>query len=122
MWLSRQMMQQQPVQDAAAIGRVSIGGKNTAVVTDGEKRRAAVIAPGGYVWQPQINDSVMVIRSNEDYIPGTLVTPNGLLPGEVKIFSKGTEIFLHNDGSVTIRGNVNVEGTLRVNGREVMLR
>ena len=37
MWLSKQIMQQQELQDAATLGTVSIGGRHAAVVTDGEK-------------------------------------------------------------------------------------
>ena len=123
MWLSKQIMQQQELQDAATLGTVSIGGRHAAVVTDGEKRQACVIAPGGYYWQPKKADGVLLVRSNEDYVTGVpIAEAAGLAPGEIRIFSDGAEITLENSGAIRIRGAVDVAGTLMVNGREVMLK
>ena len=122
MWLSKRIMQQQELSDAATLGTVSIEGSSTAVVTDGEKRHARVTAPGGYDWQPKKTQGALVLRSNEDYIAGVPVNAGGLAPVEVRIFSDGAEITLLNNGDVRIRGEVSVVGTLTVNGREVVLK
>ena len=69
MWLSKRIVQETPEFEPATLGTVSIGGEDAAVVTDGEKRNARVISPGGYCWQPSASDSVLVIKRTELYVP-----------------------------------------------------
>lgn len=119
MWLSRRIVQETPETEPATLGTVTIGGADSAVVTDAEKRSARLIAPGGYCWQPKADDSVLVVRGNELYVAGKLQEGEELQPDEVKIFSDGAEIRLKNDGKIEIRGTVRVTGELYVNGRKV---
>ena len=88
MWLSKRIVQETPEFEPATLGTVSIGGEDAAVVTDGEKRNARVISPGGYCWQPSASDSVLVIKGNELYVPGVLQSGGALQPGEVLIYSR----------------------------------
>ncbi len=86
-------------EDPATLGTVSIGGKVPAVVTDAEKRRAKVISPGGYCWNPAATDCVLVVKGNELYLAGMPQDGHkGLQPGEVMLFSKGASVKVTNDG------------------------
>lgn len=123
MWLSRRMVQQRGETEAATLGTVSIGGGNTTVVTDAERRGAQIISPGGYCWQPGTNQSVLVLKANETYIPGAVQTAQQTLaPGEVMIYSERAQVVLRNNGDVELRGKVRVTGQLFLNGEEVLAR
>lgn len=115
MWLSRKIVYEQPEGDTAALGTVTIGGDDAAVMTDGERRNAKVISPGGYCWQPAASDSVLVLKGNELYVPGMLQTGRQIAPGEVLIYSDEAQIRLTNDGKVKISGDVYIDGDLYVN-------
>lgn len=104
----------------ADIGVVTIGGENTAVYTDAEHRGIKVCAPGGFFWRPRAGEEVLVIKSDagENCAVGVCgaVPPVSLMEGEVYIKTSSTAIHLKNSGGISITGNVNVEGVLRVNG------
>ena len=124
MWLSKRIMLEQPEPDPATIGTVSIGGEDAAVVTDTEKRRAKIITPGGYCWKPDPTDSVLVVKGNELYLTGTLLSgADRIEPGEAQIHSYGSSVTLRNDGKielsgdVTITGDVTIMGDLKITGR-----
>lgn len=119
MWLSKRIVHETPPEEAATIGTVSIGGAEAAVVTDGEKRNARLISPGGYSWQPEAADSVLVIRGNELYVAGALNGAEALAPGELRIYSHGAEIRLKNDGKIELVGCVEITGDAFVNGKRV---
>ena len=70
MWLSRRVMTDPNPEDPATLGTVSIGGQVPAVVTDAEKRRAKVISPGGYCWNPAATDCVLVYVEGDLYVNG----------------------------------------------------
>ena len=120
MWLSKRVMMPNGQEDPATLGTVSIGGQEPAVVTDAEKRRAKVISPGGYCWNPAAADCVLVVKGNELYMAGMPQGGTmGLQPGEVMIYSKGAWIMIGNDGKVRLTGDVFVEGDLYVNGQKM---
>ena len=131
MWLSEQVMRRRAEPDPATLGTVSIGGEDGAVVTDGEKRAVKVISPGGYCWQPDAADEVLVVKGNELYVPGKLQkSPHALAPGEVLIYAGGSEILLTRSGveitgklqiagNVQITGDVHIAGDLYVNGMKM---
>ena len=99
---------------------MSIGGQVPAVVTDAEKRRAKVISPGGYCWNPAATDCVLVVKGNELYLAGMPQDgTKGLQPGEVMLFSKGASVKVMNDGEIHLAGDVYVEGDLYVNGQKM---
>lgn len=119
MWLSKRIMYENPEPDAATLGTVSIGGEEAAVVTDTEKRRARLIAPGGYCWQPSTSENVLVVKGNELYLAGRLVEDAGIETGEVCIYSKGASITLKNDGKIEVSGELWLDGDLYVNGQKM---
>lgn len=91
-----------------------------AVVTDAEKRRAKVISPGGYCWNPAATDCVLVVKGNELYLAGMPQDgTKGLQPGEVMLFSRGASVKVMNDGEIHLAGDVYVEGDLYVNGQKM---
>lgn len=120
MWLSKRVMLERPEDDAATLGTVTIGGDAPAVLTDAEKRRAKVISPGGYCWNPAATDCVLVVKGNELYAAGMPQSGTmGLEPGEVLVFSKGASVKVSNDGKISLTGDVYVEGDLYVNGQKM---
>ena len=107
----------------ADIGSVTIGGDSVAVLTEGEMRRLAIAAPGGYVWRPSAGDSVLVLKTSdgESLAVGALrnESPEGMENGEVYIISKGgAAIRLKNSGKIELLGEVEIQGSLSINGRE----
>ena len=120
MWLSRRVMQDKSPEDPATLGTVTIGGKEPAVLTDAEKRRAKVISPGGYCWNPAATDCVLVVKGNELYVAGMPQSGTmGLQPGEVLIFAKNTRMKLGNDGKIRVTDDVYIDGDLYVNGQKM---
>lgn len=115
MWLSKRIMYETPEADAATLGTVSIGGEDAAVVTDREKRRAKIISPGGYCWQPDVKDDVLVVKGNELYLAGKLQKSRQVEIGEVMIYSDKASILLKTDGKIEISGDVYISGNLYVN-------
>ena len=122
MWLSNRRAQRTP--QNTSVGEVTIGGMNTAVYTNAEMRNAAFFSPGGYFWVPSAGQSMGVIKSedNESYCMDRQVAdlPVDMQEGEVYIVSGGNaSIFLKNDGSIRITGDVSVTGRMFVNGTEI---
>jgi len=127
MWLSKQTKPGVSV-PGADLGVTSISGESAGVVTKGEVRALPVYGPGGYAWRPAAGETVLVIKGGtggeESCVAGAKQTnaPAGLRPGEVYIHAEGGSVYLKNDGTVELRGNivltgqVNINGTLRVNG------
>ena len=122
MWLSNRMVRNKSNQPA--VGEVTIGGKNTAVYTDGEKRNSVFFSPGGYYWLPSRGQNMVVIKSEDNEIccmdREITELPIDMQEGEVYIVSDGNaSIYLKNDGTVQISGDVSVKGRMFVNGTEI---
>lgn len=122
MWISRQMKTVPPTADAD-LGITTIAGGSAGVVTRGEVRALPVYGPGGYIWMPENGGTVLVIKGGpggeEQCVAGTRQkpAPPEMRPGEVCIQGPGgSSIFLRQDGSIRLRGDVRLEGTLTVNG------
>jgi len=138
MWLSKKLSIYRTAEQegaAADMGITTIGGTNASVETRGEQRNLEVFAPRGIIWQPQQGDTVLVIKGGIGCQEHCIVAaetvskgPDTLTPGELYLFSDGASLYLRNDGSilitgdlyvegkVQIKGNVDIFGTLRVNG------
>lgn len=114
-WLSRRVASERAERQLAAEGVVSIGGGEPAVVTDGETRGAAVIAPGGYHWQPETAQRVLVLRGARESVLGVESAGASLAPGEVEITAHGASIRLLRGGRIELTGAVTV------NGKELVL-
>lgn len=106
MWLSRKMAVK-PSEEAGVGGVVSVGGENPAVVTDGESRTLEIIAPGGYIWRPDVNQRVLLWQGN---VMGAVQSAEKLAPGEILLYSNGASVRLGNDGSIHLKGDVFING------------
>ena len=122
MWLSRQM-RSAPAGTDADLGVTSIAGGSVGVVTRGEVRSLPVYGPGGYVWLPENGAAVLVIKGGpggeEQCVSGMQQreAPEGMQPGEVFVYGPGgNAVYLKQDGTVELRGQVSIQGNLTVNG------
>ena len=122
MWLSKQLRPAAPTADAD-LGTTTIAGDSVGVVTRGEVRALPVYGPGGYVWMPVSGSEVLVIKGGpggeEQCVAGQrqCQPPEGMAPGEVYLFGPGeSSIYLRSNGTVELRGNIAVAGSLTVNG------
>ena len=121
MWLSKRMAMQSV--NTAEVGAVTIGGEASAVMTDSEHRNVTVYTPGGYAWRPKVGEDVLVIKSgeNELSILGRGAEEiEGLAPGEVNIKSDSASVLLKNDGTIRLTGRIEIDGSLYLNGNEIV--
>ena len=121
MWLGKQGRLRRE-SGGAELGVTSIPGTETAVLAGGESRALPVYGPGGYCWIPEAGESVLVIQGGpggeEQCVAGAAQreAPEGLGPGELCLRSGTAAVILRKDGSILLRGTVQVEGELRLNG------
>lgn len=122
MWLSKQMKPAVPTADAD-LGVTTIEGESVGVVTRGEIRALPIYGPGGYVWLPENGAAVLVIKGGpggeEQCVSGMKQKdiPEGMKPGEIFLYGPGgNSIYLKQDGSMVLRGEVDIQGSLAVNG------
>lgn len=121
MWLSKQT-RPGAVMSGSDLGVTSISGESAGVVTKGEVRQLPVYGPGGYAWRPAAGETVLVIKGGtggeESCVAGAKQAdaPNGLGPGEVYIHAKGGSVYLKNDGTVELQGNIVLKGQVKVDG------
>jgi len=125
MWLSEQTSRFREREKDAQVAIVTIGGESPAARTDKELRGLMVAAPGGYVWLPQQDAEVLtlVCGTGETVVAGQRQSqiPEGMEQGEVYLYSGGASVLLKNSGQMILTGNVDIQGTLTVNGVPVML-
>ena len=122
MWLAQKMKPAVPEAEADQ-GVSTIVGDEMGVVTRGEVRRLPVYGPGGYVWLPESGASVLVIKGGpggeEQCVCGgqQAAAPKGMQPGEVYLHAPGgVSVYLKRDGTLELRGRVDIRGALSVNG------
>lgn len=127
MWLSKKLsIYQSAEQEGAAtdMGVTTIGGASASVMTRGEQRDLEVFAPGGLVWQPKSGDTVLVVKGGSGCQETCVVAaetagnaPADMAPGELYLYSSGgASLYLRSDGSIAVKGPVEVEGNLSVRG------
>lgn len=129
MWISQKTVEKaESAVGEIAVGRVTVGGKNPAVLTAGEIRNAELLSCGGCAAAPNAGEEVLMIcTTDEDYIVvGSLMGNESPDAGEVRIGPPGgTYISVSGSGMVTVAGeltvigNVNIVGGLYVNGVRV---
>lgn len=122
MWLSESMKRPVPTADADQ-GLATIVGDEMGVVTRGETRRLPIYGPGGYIWLPESGGTVLVIKGGpggeEHCVCGgrQAAAPAGMQPGEVYLYGPGgNSVYLRQDGSIELTGQVKLTGSLSVNG------
>ena len=122
MWLSSRM-RPAPATADADLGVTTIAGGEGGVLTRGEVRAVPVYGPGGYVWMPESGAAVLVVKGGpggeERCVCGAQQSapPEEMRPGEVLVRGPGgNSVYLRRDGTVVLRGEVRVEGSLWING------
>ncbi len=121
MWLSeRAALGSRESEPASEIGVVTAGGQRPSVMLGGEKRAVEVASPGGVYWAPVEGEHVIVTRCGDElFVTGALGGAPEVRAGEVCLESGGSCICLHGNGKLELRGEVNVEGTLLLNGVDI---
>lgn len=102
--------------ECANIAKVSIGGKEPALVSASEKRGVEIIAPAGVLRLPKTGEEQLMIKTDE----GSFAVL-GLCADEIPDDLEAGDILIKNgDASICIRSNGRVEiiGTLVINGSE----
>lgn len=121
MWLAERAASGIGTAEAAEIGVVTIGGDKPSVMLGGEKRNVELLAVPGLAWKPAAGEQVLVLRAGEEYfvcgVPGA--DGGALAAGEICLRSRGAGVTVKNDGSIELQGNVNVGGSLLINGVDV---
>jgi len=121
MWLSERAAMPRETENAA-LDEVTLAGESVGVYDYGERRGVKLCAPGGYVWRPRAGGRLLVVKCGDgsEAAAGETVADTGAVAaGEVLIRSDAASIWLKNDGSIVLRGNVSIEGSLTVNGTAV---
>lgn len=107
MWLSGQ--QKRPaVSGEGQTGIVTMGGTETAVQLDCERRKLEVYSPAGYRWTPEPGQRVLVIKG-EGEIPAVVGVHGGGSPGSAGIEARrvaisGGNVGISAQNSASIRG------------------
>ena len=122
MWLSSKM-RPAPATADADLGVTTIAGDSVGVMTRGEVRTVPIYGPGGYVWMPENGAAVLVVKGGpggeEQCVCGMKQSapPKKMQPGEVMVYGPGgNSVYLMRDGTLELRGDVRVEGSLWING------
>lgn len=117
MFLSGQKRPEAP-ESPALTGPVTVPGDPAGAWLEGERRAAAVYAPGGYHWLPEEGQEVLVLKAG---VCGekrcALGVPQGaqalsLSPGEVAVTAGKAVLRLKPDGTVELTGRLVVNGTV----------
>ena len=123
MWLSSRM-RPVPATADADLGVTTIAGGEVGVLTRGEVRAVPVYGPGGDVWMPESGAAVLVVKGGpggeEQCVCGMKqpAPPKKMQPGEVLVYGPGgNSVYLRRDGTLELRGDVRVEGSLWINGQ-----
>ena len=121
MWLSGQ--HKKPADHSEGqTGIVTVGGGETAVMLDSERRGLEVYAPAGYRWTPEVDQRVLVIQGQGEIPCIVGVRQNSARPKSVGISAdivnvSGQDISVQATESVTVAGQlVNLRGQVLING------
>lgn len=121
MWLSGQH-KRPAAEGEGQTGIVTMGGGETAVLLDRERRGLEVYAPGGYRWTPQAGQRALVIQGRGEIPCVVGVRQGGGTPDSVGIGARSVEIngqnvSIRSAGTVTVGGGgVALQGNVLVNG------
>ena len=120
MWLSERAAGHASGGFRAEAGTVTVGGKDTAVLLDGEYRGLGRISPGGVSWRPAVGDEVLVLETGdgERWILGAADSGfSSLQDGEVCLRSGSAWLKLDRNGSISAEGDWHINGDVYITGR-----
>lgn len=122
MWLAERAVHSgEPSAFRTETGTVTIGGSRAAVLLSGECRDVHPLAPGGVLWLPEAGEPALVLETGdgERFLLGIAAEPEGLAAGELELRRGDAAIRLRRDGTILLRGAVQIEGSLALNGTEL---
>ena len=122
MWLAERAARAgEPAGLQAETGTVTIGGSSAAVLLSGECRDVRPLAPGGVLWLPEAGEPALVLETGagERFLLGIAAEADGLAAGELELRRGDAAIRLRRDGTILLRGAVQIEGSLALNGTEL---
>ena len=114
MWLSGQ--QKRPTDHGEGqTGIVTVGGDETAVQLDSERRGLEVYAPAGYRWTPEVDQRVLVIQGPGEIPCIVGVRQDSERPDCVEVCAKtvsvsGQDAVVQAEETVDLRGKVLING------------
>ena len=121
MWLSGQHKRPNHCGEGQT-GIVTVGGEETAVQLDSERRGLEVYAPAGYRWTPEVDQRVLVIQGQGEIPCIVGVRQDSAQPDSVGIGAKEVSVS-GQDVSVRARENavvagqsVDLQGQVLING------
>lgn len=121
MWLSGQ--QKRPADcGEGQTGIVTVGGGETAVQLDSERRGLEVYAPAGYHWTPEVDQRMLVIQGQGEIPCIVGVRQDSARPDSVEICAKtmdvsGQDVSVRADGDAVVAGqSVDLRGEVLING------
>jgi hypothetical protein len=121
MWLSKQAAGGAAEGAHAAVGTVTLGGRDAAVLLSGEQRDLGVISPQGLQWTPKRDRQALVLQTDdgERYLLG-VVAQAGDAPeaGTLRLSSGEVRLEITADG-ICLQGDVYLSGRLFLNGVEL---
>ena len=121
MWLSGQHKRPADCGEGQT-GIVTVGGEETAVMLDSERRGLEVYAPAGYHWTPEVDQRVLVIRGPGEIPCIVGVRQNSERPENVEISAKtmdvsGWEVSVQAEESIKISAK-----TMTMSGQTVSVQ
>ena len=121
MWLSGQHKRPADCGEGQT-GIVTVGGGETAVQLDSERRGLEVYAPAGYRWTPEVDQRVLVIQGQGEIPCIVGVRQGSAQPENVEINAKtmivsGQDVSVQAEGDAVVAGNtVDLQGGVLING------
>ena len=107
---------------AADVGIISVGGASPTVMSEYERGSCALLSPAGLIRLPADGEEHLTMECADGTraVLGTFVSdvPQGLQEGEIYAATDSARIWIKNDGSIELSGDVNIVGSLTVNGVE----
>ena len=124
MWLSGQHKRPADCGEGQT-GIVTMGGSETAVMLDSERRGLEVYAPAGYHWSPEVDQRVLVIQGQGEIPCIVGVRQDSARPDSVSISAKnvsvsGQDVSVRAEGDAILAGkSVKLKGEVFINDEPV---
>ena len=122
MWLAEKF-RSTAATGGAELGVISVGGASPTVMSEYEQGSCTLLSPAGLIRLPADGEEhlTMVCGDGTRAVLGTLVAevPTGLQPGEIYAATEQACLWIKNDGSIELAGDISIVGSLTVNGVSV---